>query len=190
MEFTKLCGYETIKEFSNRRFIPPGRDTVFLLKKIRQEVFDTIKCDAETLAPDSNFFKTNKENIFFKNASYQTNERAFSGNYSIVTNQNKPLGFQLTIDGIKPCDRFSFHVWRYPARSPIAVCAFSKDRKNYFKCESNNIIAEKNGWGLLSKEFVIPQNYRGSTITFHLANYLETSVWFDDVEIRRLRPMN
>ncbi|MEM6966481.1 MAG: glycosyltransferase family 39 protein [Bacteroidota bacterium] len=187
LEFTELCGYETIKTFSNRRFVPPGRDTIFLLKKIRHQVLDTIRCDAETITPDSNFLKSNQENIRFENVAYRSDEKSLSGQYSILTHLKHPEGFKLTLRKVQPCDRFWFHVWRYPARSSAAVVARSA---TYWEGESNKLLGEKDGWGILYKEFVIPENYADSTLTFFLMNNSESPVWFDDVEIVRGRSID
>jgi hypothetical protein len=49
---------------------------------------------------------------------------------------------------------------------------------------------QKNGWSQITTEFVIPENFRDSSLTFYIFNPTKNNACLDDLEITRLKMEN
>jgi len=184
----ELSGYKTIKVFPNSKILSPQKDSIFILKKSTIASSKIIRCDAESLNADSTHFKSKSGNHFFGNIETQTSEKKHGGNYSILTNEKTPFGFTIKLENVIPHERIWFRVWRFPTKSTAAIVAAANDPKEFYQLGKNKILqTDKNDWSQITTEFVVPKNFRDSTLTFYIFNPTRNNAWFDDLEITRLK---
>ena len=184
LTFSPQCGYETLKTFPIKRFLPPGKDSIFIQKKLPLEKITTITCDTESLSLDGKKFKTNHPNIEFENIENLDSTKVHSGKYAIKINESQPYAFTFNLNTLDACDRIWFRVWRYPPYSSSNIIATSKPSNSFYKHESRYLEEiDSTGWGQLKAEWVIPKNFPDSVVSFYLFNPSKEDVWMDDVEI-------
>lgn len=95
----------------------------------------------------------------------------------------------MPLDTFQAFDRLIIGVWRYPANADAGIVVTAADAgKAYFFEPANVVEQDSAGWGLLLMSVTIPQSAIGSKGRFYLWNpSREQTVWFDDLQIRRLR---
>lgn len=184
LAFSPQCGYRTHKTFPVQRLFPPSNDSIFILKKQPINQIKNITCDLESFTTGNKKFKTNLSDITFENIENLDSTHAHSGKYSVKINETQPYALTFKLDNLGACDRIWFRVWRYPPYSSSNIVAASNPPDIFYRNESRYLeVIDSTGWGRMKAEWIIPQNYPDSTISFFLFNPSQEDVWMDDVEI-------
>lgn len=80
-----------------------------------------------------------------------------------------PQGFTIKLENVIPCERIWFRVWRFPTKSTAAIVGAEADPTIFYQLRKNEILqTQKNGWSQITTEFVIPKNFRDSSLTFYI----------------------
>jgi len=144
-------------------------------------------CDAESITPDGNSFLS-KSGLVFHNAGLQSNQYAHGGNYSIRLTRDKPFGMTAIIEHVVAGERFEMSVWRKAGNNDAKLIACSTLENGYYNDTYLIEKSEDNGWELLSKRFVVSQNWPNHELKIYLWNSGKDTVYFDDLHIIRETP--
>ena len=139
-----------------------------------------IFCDAETI--ENGKFLSHGE--LFDNGNYQTDEMAFSGNYSVLLQKGREYGMTYDINDVKEGERFIIRVKRYSQSSAGSLdLAGRKVHLCYFATSLAITKKSSDGWDELELDVIIP--FGVDSIRIYLTNNADEPVYFDDLEILR-----
>lgn len=110
---------------------------------------------------------------------------AFEGKYSLHMQGRFTYGLNTVIHNVKPNDVYVMEVWRKSdSQQPRLVCNGGKGSGVYARADRDIVI--RKGWGLLQKVIHVPPNFRGTTLTFYVANPFGNEVYFDALKITQI----
>lgn len=189
ISFGPVYGYETDFVVPYRRWLPPGRDSIFALRRMTYATPDSVWCDMERLTADSSAFEPLAGRLTPGNGETMSHERAHSGQYSIKTDAAAQFGATIALDTIRPFDRLVVSVWRYPADAEAGIVVTSDDATRAYYFEPANVMERDSaGWGRIEMALIFPEAATGRPGRFYLWNPSSVQrVWFDDLKLYRFR---
>lgn len=140
--------------------------------------------DFETLTPDGKKMQSPDEHYRFNHFDNRSQLEARSGSWSALLTPEK--AFCSGIDfPVKPGQKYAVSVWKKPASESGSLVFSSGDSKTIY--EPRNVVdsTDANGWGRISFEFTIPDDYY-NWCRVYVWNKGQDSVYFDDLLIRKL----
>lgn len=154
----------------------------------RSEIF----CNVDTSAIDENSYIWYNQGPWYSNQKLAlggmiSDKNSHSGSHSVLLTKEKPYGFSTEFDNIKGNERFRISVWRYHSEKRSALVV--QGDKNYSLYIAQEIVTEvdDNGWEKLEVTVEIPPNIR--TFKVYAWNINADSVYFDDLKIEQLGPV-
>lgn len=162
-----------------KRWLPIGRDSVYLLKHPGFVRRDTYQTSAEWLVDAG----TTEAELSWGNTERVDSTHAHSGRYSQRLEAANPFGFTATLTELKPCDRVALSAWRYSAGVGGRLVFSAPEAKDYY--ESSWFVAQPNvaGWDQLQHEVTIPPDYPSDQMTLYIWHEHPVEAWYDDVQI-------
>ncbi|GAB4294049.1 MAG: hypothetical protein Kow0068_18940 [Marinilabiliales bacterium] len=141
-----------------------------------------IYCDAEKTTENGLFYIDSTGNYLLKGGEYQSQEKSYSGKYSIKLSEKNTFGMRVNIDKIKTGDHFIISVWRF-GNNNASVVATAEDPKVIYKLQNIPAKKDRYGWEKLTLDFVIPEKINTNRLKIYLWNNSDTIVYFDDLKI-------
>ncbi|HAP70038.1 MAG TPA: hypothetical protein DCR04_10000 [Flavobacteriales bacterium] len=137
-------------------------------------------CDAETV--ENGKFISQGE--FFDHANYQTDEKAFSGNHSVLLQKGREYGMTYHINDVKEGERFIVRVKRHSKTSKGSL-EFAGRKIGLCHAATSRAINKKSvgGWDELELNMLIP--FGVDSVLIYVRNNKDEPVYFDDLEILR-----
>jgi len=159
-----------------------------LLKKVNGEgktiQYDSIICNAETLAPDHKHLLTNDNEMPEIDSATWNNARSHSGKYSLKLTKDKPFGMTFQPANLQTGDILCVTVWRHSDSSNIGALVLSNG-KDFYLPSSSGINKDSAGWDKLVLYCGVPIDHTGFKI--YVWNNGNIPVWFDDLEIKKYK---
>ncbi|PCJ87485.1 MAG: hypothetical protein COA57_04735 [Flavobacteriales bacterium] len=140
-------------------------------------------CDAEKVVKKDSgkYFKCSGD--LFSDGNFQSDEHAYSGNYSVKLDKEHPFGMTWIDEDVQPSNYYQVRVKRYGKQNTgFLVLALSETSKLYLQ-EKYPAKKLKNGWELLWLEAHLPPHLENKKVKIYCWNPDTIPVWFDDLEI-------
>ena len=144
-----------------------------------------IYCDAEKTDSTGIYLKSNIEGFNFKGGRNRTTEVAYSGNYSLKTEEKDHFIFSVTLDSCIPEEYFEMSVWKYGDPGKVVIVAYGKDTKNFYKKSSYPRIKGKKGWEKIDFRFFLPPDFIGKQLHVYVWKIDSALMYFDDFRIKK-----
>ncbi|MBW8331601.1 MAG: glycosyltransferase family 39 protein [Prolixibacteraceae bacterium] len=189
VSFGEIDGFETIKKIGYFRLLPPGNDSICILfqeQKIIPFSAFPLRCDLEKRSVDNNFFLSENIDVDFVGGNLQNNAESLSGEFSIKLDSINQYGLLSKYSNIQTDERFIVKVWR-KGSDEAGIVISAVPGNNFYHFNNQVIETNSNGWNLIKTEITIPENCNGYQLGVYLWNPGKNNVWFDDLEINKLK---
>jgi len=143
----------------------------------------TYFCNADSVAQDKVFFFSNNNKQVFYNVNTQSNEKAFSGKYSVKLTRDNPYGLSTTLLNVKKGSFFKITAWMYSGDKNCCIVASGKSSDSFYLSDNKNTGKELNGWKQIKLEFLITRDLPDDILNIYLLNGGKKTVYFDDLTI-------
>lgn len=142
----------------------------------------TYLCDVEEIDVDKNqFIEVNQQDIYFQNPSSQSDDFAYSGQYSIKLFPGDPYGLTTEIMNVEPDDYLQITVWR-KSKNRNGVISIDGGAEFYYTAQE--VIEDgDDGWHKISAEYFAPSNFNSGKVKIYLWNNSADTIYFDDLNI-------
>lgn len=144
-------------------------------------------CDFENfdVKSDKIEFKTNSvlKTLAIKNVAV-TDEEAFSGKYSIKINNSEFVNLY-EIRGVHPNELYSVTILRKGGSAGLVVQDDKAENPELYKFSNHILDTLPNGWGRISVQIRIPNNFKGNVLKVYIWNQKKEPAYFDDFSIRK-----
>lgn len=142
-----------------------------------------IVCDAENVIGKK--FVTNGHK--FGGGITQSSERARSGKYACLVNQDNMYGMSYKLKNPTPGDSYKLSVWRYRVAGSFGYLAVkAKDTKDFYKQEELAVKTRADGWDLVELYFNVPINQYLEVLDIYVYTNKNGTVFFDDLRIENI----
>ena len=145
-------------------------------------LYETIKCDMETVASDSNCFETNSKYKFSNDNNIRNSSTAFSSKYSQLLDKAHPWGSKVKINEVKSGNNYEVTLWKKSTDKNCLLVATLEDA-NEFYITSNTICQVKNGWEQVKLTFEANDKLVGKELLIYIWYNGEGSAFVDDFQI-------
>lgn len=150
-------------------------------------VFDKLFCGAEKRIDGGKNFLTNVPGVQLSNASAQSNENVFEGQYSIKLTTDSPFGFTFVFPDAKKGDSFRVSAWRY-SETQKGVIVASSDGSSGFYVSGSTFVQEENGWQKIEVKFTLDNILPDNKLKIYLLNNGEAEIFFDNLTFEKIKP--
>ncbi len=161
--------YETTEAQGFQRWLPPARDSLFVLHRPGPSRRDTLYCGAESPA-----------DTLFGNLDRRDRTRAFSGRYALQLDGEHAYGFTTLLSDVGPCTRVEISVWRHTAGRGGIVFA---DPEGDFYEFSDQVARRSGDWAQVRHAITLPPDYPGRTLQVYVWHQSEEAGWYDEWEV-------
>jgi len=168
----------------------PGEDTVWFddlsIEKVHEDIRSSgeIYCNAEKINHNGSCFLSPWSNmIMFRNNNTRSDEKAHSGQYSVILTEEKPFGMTYELKKVKKGERYHASIWRYSTDDNGILVAADKTSKRMYISGKRIFKREESGWELLAIDFEIPKKMHKKSIKIFAWNQGGQPVFFDDLKI-------
>ncbi len=180
VSFGPLDCYEPYRAAPFPRWLPPGRDSVWVYQRQPAASADTLFCDAERLSADGKYLISSRPSLKMGNAACRDSSRALSGKYAVRLKPGCAYGFTTWLEGVGPCTTLKVSAWRYGGGSSAGIVLSAPDAGDFHQMESHHVVDRKDGWEQLELELTLPEHYPAEKVVVYIWNPGEEVVWFDD----------
>lgn len=194
LSFGPIEGFRRYHAFPYHRWLPPGRDSIFILWHdtggARPYDYFPLRVDAEKTTSDGVYFLSTEYDIEFTGAPARNNELPRSGENGFKLTSERPFALTLRYRELQPGERFVFSIWRYGTYNGVGI-VFSSDYGNlFYRFETNNIVEKDDkGWEKLELGVTLPEDIKFKKAASYIWNTGGEDVWLDDFEVQRLPPL-
>ena len=141
-------------------------------------------CDMEKVVQWKNKPHFVSNGNYFANGQIQSNEQAYSGNFSAKTNNQTPYALSHKHPNLTGHELITITAWRYSKNKKIGSIVISVPNKILWKSEATIIEKKTNGWEKIQLTQAIPMDAKNKTLTIYLWNTSKEIVYFDDLAIK------
>lgn len=180
---TSLLKDQTMKMLFKNPFGKFNNILIYKCPDMNKITKTKIFCSAENTVNDS--ILCSDGNIKISGTPLRVNDKAFSGNYSILLHDYKQFGFQTSFQNLKPNQIILASAWRYcNTETRAGFCFTTDDPEMFYEFNFDNIVAKENQWEKIVFGVVIPEKLEQKNIHFYVYNPdKEKKVYFDDLEL-------
>jgi len=146
---------------------------------------DSIICDAEKINKKGNRLLSTCGDYEFKGIGIRTDEKAFSGSYSLKLAKKSKFGFTFLIQNVIPGDIYQVSIWKYGSTDDGRIIVSSEKPEEFYISE-NSVVLKKNNWSQIVLNFIVPLNMEYKNIIIYAWKDNADSVYFDDIIIKKL----
>ncbi|NMC99199.1 MAG: hypothetical protein GYA62_05715, partial [Bacteroidales bacterium] len=152
---------------------------------LQKEIVERYICNIENINKEGNIVDSS-ENLIF-DQKIRSNEKSFSGNYSVKLCKNMEFGLTTVIENIQANQEYQISVWRFPKnnKSSIVVCINSPDE--FYSNSSNVVDYNNNGWEKISITARVPMDISNGKMSINLWYQGDSCAFFDDLEIKKIK---
>jgi hypothetical protein len=136
-----------------------------------------LTCDAEKMEGD----KLVAGDYLLDHGYTQSTDKARSGSHSVKLNNENQYGFSLEIQDVKKGDAILISVWRSMADASGTIVVTELDTEDALFQQSDMIVKEEDGWGLMEAIFYAKEDY--ANLGIFLFNPESENAYFDDFSI-------
>jgi hypothetical protein len=155
---------------------------------LKKRTIDTIiKCNAELLSADKQFFVSEIDTILLQFGSTQSDKYAHSGKFSSKLDASSPYGMTIKFDKLKNGESFKILVWRKADDKLKGGLIASSSPNLYYNNEYKILQTDSNGWDHICMEFFITSELTNQELVIYVYNPDPDPVYFDDLEIIRYK---
>ena len=154
------------------------------LTKTISEKIETYLCNADSISPDNKFFYSNNKDQHFNNIGTRSNEKVFSGKYSVKLTADKQYGLSTTLKNIKKESFFEVTVWMYSGDKNCSIVASGNTADSYYSSGNTPTGKEQNGWKQIKMNIYITHDLPNGELNIYLFNGGKCVVYFDDLSIK------
>ncbi len=192
LSFGPYPGFSVWEGHPYPTLLPPGKDSLFVLKKRNVSRFDSdtypVHCDFEDRTEDEVHFISENREVFFSGGMLQSKVRSRSKEHAIRLSPQDRFGMTHTYLDVSPGESIRISVWRYGPESDAGLVLASETGEEFYLYEPNNVVEkDPTGWSKLQIDAILPASPDGRFDTY-VWNREDHAVWFDDLEIQRIRP--
>ncbi|MEJ5266971.1 MAG: CotH kinase family protein [Bacteroidales bacterium] len=148
-----------------------------------------LSCDFENfdVSNEKIDFRTNKilNTLTIKNASV-TDEEAFSGKHSIKIINSEFVNLY-AIRGVHPNELYSVTILRKGGSAGLVVQEDKAENPELYKFSNHILDTLPNGWGRISVQIRIPNNFKGNVLKIYIWNPKKEPGYFDDFSIKKIK---
>jgi hypothetical protein len=145
-------------------------------------------CDMETISGSGEFFTGQNNRGLFGNVETRSQDKSFSGEFSLKLNKERPYGATILIDSVRYDEKIKISVWKKANDPKIGTIISSSENPAIFYHQSViQTDSASNGWTAITKEFRVPEELDHKSLKIYLYNENEESVYFDDLRIEFYR---
>lgn len=159
----------------------------YLLKKAgnkpRDLQYDSITCDIENRNNTHKNLMANDAELLDYDTATWNNEKVRSGKHSIKLTKEKPWGFIIHPDNLTTGDILYISVWHYSKDNNGCLSISNGNDRSI--TTSSGIKQDSAGWEKLELYCGVPADH--STFKIYVWNNGNGPVWFDDLEIKRIK---
>jgi hypothetical protein len=146
----------------------------------------SILCSAEKRTADEKYFRSKSGIVLFEYGELQSNEHAFSGNFSAKTTKEHTYAMTVELPNFSVGDNYKVRVWTKSSGNNRHIVA-SSNNTQLFYAASDKVVNEEKGWQQIELEFTIPKIPGNELIKVYLWNSGSQVVYFDDFEITSVK---
>jgi hypothetical protein len=176
-----------LKQMLEKEYATSGDLRLFDIREsaisIHDFYFDTLFCDMESLGGDK-IFLTSHPYIFPANADCRTNEKSFSGNYSVKVNSLSPYALTTIVPFFRPGDSLIFS-FKYFSKKPIGQLIINNTENNVRLSFLQNSQFKPDEWCSIRHSIKLPEDFSGDNLHFYFYNKEKEDVYIDDLEVVR-----
>ncbi|MBK8485815.1 MAG: hypothetical protein IPL31_16060 [Saprospiraceae bacterium] len=143
-----------------------------------------LKCNAETLSVDGQYFISDLDNIQFEFGKSQSSEQSFNSKFSSKLDANMPYGMTIRFPNLKHAESFSISIWRKAIQNTKAGIVATCNAKQFYNGNYKILEKDTNNWERLWMEFSIPKQLTDQELVIYMYNPDSNPVYFDDLEIK------
>ncbi len=158
--------------------------TLFTNVLSRSSDFDVVYCDAEQVVGSD--FRT--EGWSFSNGSTQSNEEAYSGNYSCRLDSSNSYGFTYTIENPTPGTVYKVSAWKLEIGGSLGhLVVAGPTADDFYEMRTQPSEIGKEGWQKIELSFAVPyfKDLDYMKVYVYGAKHIE-KVYFDDLKIEKV----
>ena len=139
-------------------------------------------CDAENVSKDQHYFIA-PDGSQFEIGAIRTEEKTHSGKYSVKLTPASPYAMTLTIDDLKPGDKYEVSAWRWGGDKDGYLVASCEDHNLFYSQSNFSLSGETKGWIKVIMSFTLPDGIAGKKMKIFTWNSGRNTIYFDDLEI-------
>lgn len=127
------------------------------------------------------FVKDKSDTLAISNSISGSDEKAFSGEFSVKLTEKVPYGFGHKIYNAQKGDRIVVSAWQLGKASNIV---FNELIENGLYYQSSRAFGKETlGWKYMEAEFFVPKDMTGTELRIYVWNNSAQNVYFDDFKI-------
>lgn len=166
--FTVVSGYMTIRTIYNRYYVDPVDSSM------------NISCGAEEIFK-YDYFVTSQPEIMLEGAATRSKENARTGEYGFRLTAANAYSAGYHFYNIQKGDSIYAEAWRYGTDAGIMLSADS------IAASSGTSAADTTGWHKVTLSYKFSAGRQGRPVTVYLLSQNDSTVYFDDLEIRYIK---
>lgn len=145
--------------------------------------YDSIVCDAETMAPDGKHLVGTGGVLLDNDSTTWNTEHVHYGKHSVKLTKEKPFGMTVHLNDVKEGDFLLVSVWRYSANKNKGSLVLSAGKSLYMPVSVSNQ-KDSTGWEKLVIFCPVPASHQDMGV--YIWDNTDSPVWFDDMVVKRL----
>ncbi len=189
ISFSPLPCYQPVKTYAYSRWLPPGKDTIYLNARPPHRHSRIFHTDTETTGPVGKKLRSNPPGITFEGGRQRDSSRARSGRYALRLDSRQPFGFGRTFKNAGPCTIIEITAWRAADATYGGLAIVGPTDDIFYQFHAGAIEREKSGnWQKLNLQIQLPSDYPAETVKVYYWNHLDRPTWVDDWTVRLFSP--
>lgn len=144
-------------------------------------------CNAEKVSLHEGLPHFEQDGKCFRGGQFQSNEHAFSGEYSLKLEGENSFGFDYIHKFARPNQAFKVTVWRYKPSDGSSKGLLVASSVGFWQSGEEVIEKREDGWEKILLKFTPPYSSRNHPLKIYCWNNGEQAIYFDDlyIEIKR-----
>lgn len=156
-----------------------------LLDSLSQPPLLEILCQADTLSADGSAFLSGVN--LFGGGTRQSSEASRSGRFSAKLDQEHPFALDISLSGVMPGEQYRISVWRLAQGNKGHLVATTDNPDLLYRSANDHVATDPDGWKRINLYVTIPESFEGQPLKIYVWNSGEEPVYFDDLQIIRIR---